>query len=173
MPLVNIAFAYLHGGRFEEAASTFKDALVDREREYGLNDRTSFVTGKLLLGYGNVKASQGLLDESFALHQRCLLYYKSTVGNNHHRTGDGCVKVSDHYVRLLQFDSAPHRTLTVTYLCVRSLLDQALKIFGDHEHFIPEKARAKIRRAKLFRLMNRTPESEADLRRAFELFRRV
>ena len=63
-------------------------------------------TGKLLLGYGNVEAAQGHMDKSFDLHQRCLLHYKSTVGNNHHRTGDGCVKVSDHYVRLLKYDTA-------------------------------------------------------------------
>jgi hypothetical protein len=63
-------------------------------------------TGKLLLGYGNVKRDQGFLDESFSLHQRCLQQYKSTIGNNHHRTADGCVKVSDHYIHLLQYDSA-------------------------------------------------------------------
>lgn len=62
--------------------------------------------GKLLLGYGNVKLAQGHLDESFMMHQRCLAQYKSSIGNNHHRTGDGCVKVSDHYVRLLQYDTA-------------------------------------------------------------------
>jgi hypothetical protein len=63
-------------------------------------------TGKLLLGYGNVKLAQGQLDESFLLHQRCLQQYKSTVGSNHHRTADGCVKVASHYVRLEIFESA-------------------------------------------------------------------
>ncbi len=43
MPLINLAFAYWLEGRFEDAASTFQDALVDREKEYGLNDETSFV----------------------------------------------------------------------------------------------------------------------------------
>ncbi|KAI4126162.1 MAG: hypothetical protein LQ341_006908, partial [Variospora aurantia] len=60
-------------------------------------------TGKLLLGYGNVEAARGDMDKSFDLHQRCLLHHKSTLGNNHRRTGDGCVKVSDHHVRLLQY----------------------------------------------------------------------
>jgi tetratricopeptide (TPR) repeat protein len=41
MPLVNIAFAYWLQGRLEEAASTFKEALEDREREFAVNDRIS------------------------------------------------------------------------------------------------------------------------------------
>ena len=63
-------------------------------------------TGKLLHAYGNVKASQGRWKESFELHSRSLQQYKSTIGNNHHRTGDLCVKVSDHYIRISQYDIA-------------------------------------------------------------------
>ena len=43
MPLINLAFAYWLQGRLDKAASTFQEALDDREREYGKNDRTSFV----------------------------------------------------------------------------------------------------------------------------------
>jgi tetratricopeptide (TPR) repeat protein len=43
LPLINIAFAYWLQGRLEEAASTFQEALEDREREFGVNDWTSFV----------------------------------------------------------------------------------------------------------------------------------
>ena len=68
-------------------------------------------TGKLLHAYGNVKASQGQLEESFKLHLRSLLQYKSTIGNHHHRTGDLCVKVSDHYTRLGQHDLAMYANL--------------------------------------------------------------
>ncbi|KUJ08789.1 uncharacterized protein LY89DRAFT_690790, partial [Mollisia scopiformis] len=84
----------------------FEEALSRRRKAYGENDRASFVTGKLLLGYGNVRAQQNLQDESFELHQQCLLHYKSTVGNHHHRTGDGCVKLADHYVRLKRYNTA-------------------------------------------------------------------
>jgi hypothetical protein len=63
-------------------------------------------TGKLLIGYGNVREEQKRVDESFALHQQCLLHYKSTVGKNHHRTGDRCVKVSNHYIRLGKLEEA-------------------------------------------------------------------
>jgi hypothetical protein len=51
------------------------------------------------MGWGNVLAAQGRLDESFKLHVKCLEHYKRSVGNFHHRTGDGCVKTSDHFAR--------------------------------------------------------------------------
>lgn len=56
--------------------------------------------GKLLLGYGNVKAAQGDHNFSYELHLRCLAQYTCTLGPNHHRTGDACIHVADHYVRL-------------------------------------------------------------------------
>ena len=43
MALINLAFAYYFENRLEDASITFRDALNDRELEYGLNDRTSFV----------------------------------------------------------------------------------------------------------------------------------
>jgi hypothetical protein len=47
------------------------------------------------------------MEESFDLHKRALLQYKKfTVGKNHHRTADVCIKVADHYVRLNQYDNA-------------------------------------------------------------------
>jgi tetratricopeptide (TPR) repeat protein len=43
MPLINLAFGFWLEGRLDEAASTFQRALSDREREYGVDDKTSFV----------------------------------------------------------------------------------------------------------------------------------
>lgn len=65
-----------------------------------------FRTGKLCLGYGNVRSDQGRLDESFELHKRCVAQYKATLGPFHHRTADGSVRLSDHYVRLGRYDEA-------------------------------------------------------------------
>lgn len=62
--------------------------------------------GKLLLGYGNAKAAQGNFAESLELHERCLSQYRATVGNHHHRTADGCVRVADHRGRLGNYDEA-------------------------------------------------------------------
>jgi tetratricopeptide (TPR) repeat protein len=43
MPLINIGFTYWVQGRLTDAAATFQRALEDREKEYGVNDKTSFV----------------------------------------------------------------------------------------------------------------------------------
>ncbi|KAH8704099.1 hypothetical protein BGW36DRAFT_444704 [Talaromyces proteolyticus] len=161
MPLINLGFAAWVQGRLGEADEIFSQALADREKAYGANDKISFVTGKLLLGYGNVKLAQGQLDESFLLHQRCLQQYKSTVGNNHHRTADGCVKVASHYVRLEMFDPA------------LVLLKQAIKIYtaGGHLYFIAEHTRARRNRGMLFQRIGNLTESKADLDVARELWR--
>ena len=76
-------------------------------------------TGKLLHAYGNVKGSQEKLEDSFAFHLRGLQQYKSTIGNHHHRTADLCVKVSDHYTRLDQYDSAMYDILSLIPRCLR------------------------------------------------------
>lgn len=43
MPLINLGFAYWIQGRLGEADAVFYQALQDREREYGIDDKTSFV----------------------------------------------------------------------------------------------------------------------------------
>lgn len=43
MPMVNLGFAYWCQNRLNDAEETFKQALRDREAEYGINDKTSFV----------------------------------------------------------------------------------------------------------------------------------
>lgn len=106
MPLINLGFAYWLANKLEEALETFEKALRDREEKLGKDDTTSFVTGKLLLGYGNVQHTLGNLGEAFELHQRCLKQYRSTVGDNHHRTAGACVKVAYHYVHFEGFSQA-------------------------------------------------------------------
>ncbi|PVH80610.1 hypothetical protein DL98DRAFT_654560 [Cadophora sp. DSE1049] len=158
MPLINLAFCYWLQGRLDESGNLFQEALTDREKEYGVDDKTSLITGKLLLGFGHVRAAQGTFEESFLLHQRCLLQYKATIGNNHHRTGDACVALSNHYVRLVQYEAA------------LTLLDQAIKIYGDLDHFLPERARAHYKRSKVMRLLLRADEADLDLRKAMDFY---
>lgn len=43
MPLINLGFSSWIQGRLGEADETFCQALKDRENEYGINDRVSFV----------------------------------------------------------------------------------------------------------------------------------
>ena len=49
---------------------------------------------------GNIKAGQGLLDESLAFHERALDNFTATVGLSHHRTCDVSIRIADHYARL-------------------------------------------------------------------------
>ncbi|PVH87326.1 hypothetical protein DL98DRAFT_271169 [Cadophora sp. DSE1049] len=120
------------------------------------------MTGKLLHAYGNVKASKSELDKSYEFHLRGLQQYKSTIGNNHHRTADLCVKVSDHYTRLRQYSAASY------------LLDQALKIYGDRGYYDPEKARALYKKGRLLQLLQDTEEkSKKYLDEALQLNRKL
>jgi Tetratricopeptide repeat len=75
-------------------------------RTYGGLTCLPLSTGRFLHALGNVKATQGYLDDSFSYHQRALLQYRSTVGDNHHRTAAMCYKVADHYARLNQEEAA-------------------------------------------------------------------
>ncbi|EED16512.1 NB-ARC and TPR domain protein [Talaromyces stipitatus ATCC 10500] len=160
-PQINLGFSYWLQGRLNEADEILSDILAAREEAYGINDRESFMTGKLLHAYGNVKASQGKLTESFEYHIRGLQQYKSTIGGNHHRTADLCVKVSDHYGRLGQYDTA------------MSLLDQALKIYGEREYYGPEKARALCKKGKLLAVVDKLEESRAYMSQAQVLYRKL
>lgn len=53
-----------------------------------------------------LKSDDSLLEESRAYHHRALSHYRDTVGKNHHRTADTCVKVADHCIRLNMLDAA-------------------------------------------------------------------
>ena len=106
LPKVNLGLAYWLTQRYDEASSTITEALREREAKFGKDDKESFITGRLLHALGNVKKSQGLLDESLELHRRALRQYLSTIGRNHQRTGDVHVKVAEHCMRMENWDEA-------------------------------------------------------------------
>ena len=121
-PFVNLGLAYWLTDRLEKATETLLEGLGHREAVYGVDDKESFMyvplksaqvfidsskrTGRFLHALGNVKAAQGLQKESFAYHDRALLQYLSTIGKNHHRTGDIYVKMAEHYHFLHQPEKA-------------------------------------------------------------------
>ena len=118
---------------------------------------------------GNVRATQGRFEESFNFHHRALVQYRSTVGNNHHRTADLCCKVAEGYIRLGQSTAAQYVHGSIfdlyTKLTVhRSLLDQALQIYRSRDHFKPELARTAHLRSKMLLLMGKeTGASDAQV----------
>ncbi|KAL1304233.1 hypothetical protein AAFC00_000652 [Neodothiora populina] len=161
MPLVNLGFAYWIQGNLLEAEHIFTRALQDRETAYGTDDRTSFVTGKLLLGLGNVKLAQKDFDRAYALHRRSLQQYKATVGPNHHRTGDACRKVAEHCLRLDDLDSSS------------KFLDQSAKIYGDHHHFISERACTHRKRGLLERRRGNDVRARENFDAAMKLYKQL
>ena len=42
-PIVNLSYAYWMTGRYEESVEVFLKGLRDRESEFGVNDRVSFM----------------------------------------------------------------------------------------------------------------------------------
>lgn len=67
-------------------------------------------TGRFLHALGNVRESQGMLVESLAYHERALRQYESTIGKNHHRTGDVHVRIADHLLRDRHLEEARYET---------------------------------------------------------------
>ncbi|KAF2189239.1 tetratricopeptide repeat domain protein [Zopfia rhizophila CBS 207.26] len=142
IPYTNLGFAFWVAGELNSASAVLEMGIKDREEMFGKLDTDSFKCGWLHYALGNVRWSQGQLDASFNLHNTCLLQYKGTIGNNHHRTADACHKVAQHYIRLKLFPSAS------------ILIDQALKIWNaDAEIYKPEIARTTFLKAKMLRTM--------------------
>ncbi|OBT87329.1 hypothetical protein VE02_03027 [Pseudogymnoascus sp. 03VT05] len=72
MAQINVGFVYGYLGRYDKASQIFEAALKDRYAELGEDDYSSFVNGKLYMGWENVLAAQGRLDDSSKLHVKCL-----------------------------------------------------------------------------------------------------
>ncbi|KAJ3497234.1 hypothetical protein NLG97_g2061 [Lecanicillium saksenae] len=158
MAQINMAFVYDNLGHHEKAADMFEKALEERIEELGEDDYSSFVNGKLYLGWGNALAAQGRLDDSFKLHVRCLEHYKRSMGNLHHRTGDGCVKAADHFARIGDSPTA------------LALLDQALKIFYLDTYHNSEAARAHYKKGRIFHRTGQGEDSEAEFEKALRIY---
>ncbi|OCL12400.1 hypothetical protein AOQ84DRAFT_437031 [Glonium stellatum] len=161
LPVVNLGLAYWLTNRCEKALMILGEGLFHRQAAFGMEDKESFITGRFLHALGNVKASQGAMDESLTFHRKALLHYKTTLGSNHHRTADTCIKVADHCIRLHQLDTA------------MALLDQALKTYGDRSVFRPEKTRAIFKRSKVLRLLRKEEEAEEALNESWKLYQEI
>ncbi|KAL6715525.1 hypothetical protein ACLMJK_006486 [Lecanora helva] len=161
LPLVNLGLAFWLQGCYDTATEKLLEGFHDRQEHFGNDDHESFITGRFLHALGNVKASQGLLDEAQNFHHKALLHNKLTLGNNHHRTADTLVKVTDHHLRLGQHEIA------------LALLDHALKIYestNNHETFAPEKARALFKRQQALRELDKPKDADILLRDCYKLY---
>jgi tetratricopeptide (TPR) repeat protein len=154
LQLANLGLAYWLQGNNELASSILKKGLKDREDEFGLDDRVSFITGRFLHALGNVESS---LD----YHRRALMHYKTTLGNHHHRTADIFVKVAEHHIKLGNYDMA------------LALLNHALGAFSISETYIPEKMRAYWVRSKALNALGKRKEAESELANCYQAYIRL
>ncbi|RDW60544.1 hypothetical protein BP6252_11927 [Coleophoma cylindrospora] len=158
LPLVNLGYAYWLQGRLAEAMAVLEKGIHDREEKYGVHDRISFISGRFYHALGNVTYDQGSMEESFNYHHKALLHYKSTLGNNHHRTAAVFVKVAEHNIRVHQYDTAV------------VLLDHALKTYSMSSNYRPEKTRASFKRSRALRSLNLIDEANKEQRRCFRVY---
>ncbi|KAL9042200.1 MAG: hypothetical protein Q9214_003856, partial [Letrouitia sp. 1 TL-2023] len=160
-PIVNLGLAYWFTNQLEEASKTLLEGLRHREDTYGVDDKESFITGRFLYALGNVKTAQGRSQEGHSYHSRALSQYLSTIGKNHHRTGDAYMKMAEHYFSFEQYDEALLH------------LNQALRIFAPRAFLKPEKARALFKRSSVFKALGQPEKAVADRKESVELYYRV
>jgi len=105
-PYYRIAITNHCLGKFEEAAETIEEAITDRETEFGQNDRLSSRTGLLYYILGNIRNSQGRLDEAYSLHHRAYLQCRQTAGESSLAALKCSQKLAEHYIRCNYDDEA-------------------------------------------------------------------
>ncbi|KAG8628982.1 hypothetical protein KVT40_002847 [Elsinoe batatas] len=132
LALINLGLTHWLDGWYDQAQERLLTALQDREELFGPNDRQSMITGRALYCLGNVRQSLGDFHQSFLYHQRALVHFTDTVGEFHHRTGNSCYKVAEHYLRRNQYSQA------------LVLLGQARKIFEGRPCYRGEAGRVLI-----------------------------
>ncbi|KAK1775513.1 tetratricopeptide repeat domain-containing protein [Copromyces sp. CBS 386.78] len=149
LALVNLGLAYWIQGKFDEATKVLELGLADREELYGVMDTHSFRTGRFLHALGNVRYSQGRIEESAEFHNKALQQYQSTIRNHHHRTADVCHKVAQHCIRNDRLSEA------------LEFVGQALKVWSaDAEKYRPEIARTFFLKAKVLSMLGQEAEAK-------------
>lgn len=119
-PLMYLAWIDWYEGSHQDAVWKLLEALRDREVEFGRDDHegmrlvfvfakimnrpmlkfmTTCSAGELLYYFGQVRNSQGLLKDGFQYHQRALLQFRATLGEDDFYTGLACYQVARHTMR--------------------------------------------------------------------------
>ena len=94
-----MAITYHLQGECDQAAQFIKEAIVDREAVHGQNDRVSNRTGLFYYILGNIRSSQGFLDEAYSLHHRAYLQCRQTTGESSLGALKCSQKLAEHYMR--------------------------------------------------------------------------
>lgn len=103
---VNLSWALLAQGKFEECSTLLLDSLAGREKALGKGDRESVRTGLIFYALGNLGAAQNQWDESFDYHQRAWRHMRATVGDRDFYTASVAHKIAEHFLRLGRSEEA-------------------------------------------------------------------
>ncbi|KAF1810425.1 hypothetical protein P152DRAFT_491441 [Eremomyces bilateralis CBS 781.70] len=158
LPLVNLALVYWLTNRRDDALIALNEGVEARSRFFGPNDRESFITGRFLHAIGNVKESQGFLDQSLDYHQQALDHYLLTLGRNHHRTADVRVRIAKHCLRQINAAEALVG------------LQKALAAYGTDTIYSPERARAKFMVSQALRIQGQLEEADLAAQESYSLY---
>ncbi|KAF2120273.1 hypothetical protein BDV96DRAFT_642115 [Lophiotrema nucula] len=140
------AFCYWRQEKNTDAAQVLEELLEWRYKTYGLNDTESFKTGLAMLTLGNVRESQGRLEEALDLHLKAYDQYTVTLGVTHYRFAALSAKLGGHYARVGRLGDA------------RDMFLQAMKIYGDRPYHIAEVTLVSIELAHVLSLLG--PEED-------------
>ena len=136
-------------------------------------------TGRFYHGLGNVKASQGLLEESFNFHRRARDHYRLTIGRQHHRTADANVRLADHFIRKNDIEGARYVESSLGFTALltstfRELLNKAVQAYSDRgDIYYPEKSRALYKRHKVQVMLGKTQDARCDADASLQLHRQA
>ncbi|KAI1669670.1 Tetratricopeptide repeat [Pyrenophora tritici-repentis] len=160
-PQPNLGFVYWLQGKFDKAEEVLVEILDIHAAEWGVDDTTSFKTGKILYALGNVLEDQERFQESQNFHERAHEQYKVTLGLVHHRMGDICCRLARHCMRQGLHDDADN------------YLSRAIKIFDSRPYLANEKARATFLRGQLHHSMGEEGQAKRVLMQAWRLRRKL
>lgn len=160
-PLHHLALTYWCQRRYSEAADTLLEAIHDRETILGLNDRESIRTGALYYALGNVRNSQGLLDEGCIWHGRALIHFRNTVGDKGPATLQTWYKLAEHDIRYKDYRDAEGK------------LNRIFDVYRDLPQRRHEIVRATFLAARLFRLTGNNVEAEKMLQRSVTTYNEI
>ncbi|ORX98663.1 hypothetical protein BCR34DRAFT_523570 [Clohesyomyces aquaticus] len=165
MEYSNLGLALWMQDKLDEASAVLEQGQREREEGFGPGDTESFRAGRILYALGNVRYSQGQVQESENFHQRALLQFQSTIGNSYHRTADICHKLAEHCLR---------RGTGSSLEKAHKLTNQALATWqADNIGFRNEIARTTYLKSKIMEQLGEAEEANTLRADAIERWRKL
>lgn len=101
-----LSWGILAQGKYAECNMLLLESLEGREKAPGKDDRGDARTGLILYSFGNLRAAQNRLNETFEYHQRAWGHMLETVDEKGFYTANIAHKVAEHLIRSVQYEAA-------------------------------------------------------------------